>query len=1022
MRATMWAFVLLLAPLASAFLSPPTVVHTPPSFGEEVLLVLEEGQWDTTVWKVAESHGYIPLRVVRPEALLVWDDGWAVGMEHTFEEASPDAPYKADVGGGVRLGAHRVVFEPNLPSQTLHRLLFAMEARGLASDGSGLAVEGAWIPKVLVDLSSVEDVRDVLRLPGVLWVEPVLETKARNLQAAALMQNGDLLSHPLWDVGLNGSGVVLGVADSGVDADHACFRNATTEASPHATGQAGQAAVGLHDAHHRKILVLNTSIDDNDTPGHSDYRHGTHVVGSLACQDIESYRNNTAPGAGSSMAHAAKLVIQDIVSSEGWVPPDADALLYEASSHGAVIHSDSWGDDTTAYTARTGQFDAYARAMPWSLSFIAPGNSGEGVLEPANGRNVVSVGAHIKDTAPERWAGSAYGPTEAGTDGVFLLAPGSNLLSAAADGAWNTNNDNLRTSSGTSMSTPTAAGAAAVIQQLYEQGWIVGPYEHLNSVNGFELTPAWAAPSMPSTVLLGDGFTPSGALLRASLALASQPLNEEARHGGEGGVELHNYHDGWGMIQLERLINIDQLESGQHPTPHLWIHDSYRLVDGTVQEWMTEHGASRNDTLANQWGGEGAVGPFLSTGEVFSRTLRPVEGENVSIRLAFTARPEPALVDDLQLRVRLEDGRVLVPDRLMSDGRPVAFYGQTANFNNTTLFPSSNETTVGLDIPSTYLNGSQSFTLEVVARYIAPTGPDSGSVGVNGDRTGFAIVVSGVERDSTDLLDDDGDGINNANDLCPDVDASNDDSDGDGCLDDGDADGVPDIFDACPSVNANAADADADGCLDDGDGDGVTDDVDICDTPDTSWPVTIEGCYPVDRGPSLENVRVTPASNGTVRETLVVEWTVSDDDGDGAISEVRVVFETAPNTTLWSCVSTDPGPVHRCEWRMPDDLPPYYRLDESYRVEIRVQTTNQSPAASTDPVSVLAASGLTFPPSPTEGEAGADSRSSSGTVLITGLGLGAGAWLAHRRHRKQGRDEHELRGPFPSVEQRGPTS
>ena len=79
---------------------------------------------------------------------------------------------------------------------------------------------------------------------------------------------------------------------------------------------------------------------------------------------------------------------------------------------GGVVHSNSWGDDTTAYTERTGRFDAYARAMPWSAAFIAPGNGGEGVLEPANGRNVIAISATTKSLSDGRWGSSAYGPTD----------------------------------------------------------------------------------------------------------------------------------------------------------------------------------------------------------------------------------------------------------------------------------------------------------------------------------------------------------------------------------------------------------------------------------------------------------------------------------------------------------------------------------------------------------------------------------------------------------------------------------
>ena len=95
----------------------------------------------------------------------------------------------------------------------------------------------------------------VLAVDGILWIEPVLSTHARNEQAAGLIESGTLNEHPYWTIGLNGTGVV-GVADSGLDADHACFRNATTATSPHAESTAPYPAVGLYGDHHRKNSLL----------------------------------------------------------------------------------------------------------------------------------------------------------------------------------------------------------------------------------------------------------------------------------------------------------------------------------------------------------------------------------------------------------------------------------------------------------------------------------------------------------------------------------------------------------------------------------------------------------------------------------------------------------------------------------------------------------------------------------------------------------------------------------------------
>ena len=120
-----------------------------------------------------------------------------------------------------------------------------------------------------------------------------------------------------------------------------------------------------------------------------DYRHGTHVAGSLACHDVYAYAGGEKPTNASTMSYGAKMIFQDIVSADGWNPPEnVTDLLMENSLYGGVIHSNSWGDDTTAYTARSGGFDLWALEVPWSLAFVAPGNTGAQLLEPANGRFV----------------------------------------------------------------------------------------------------------------------------------------------------------------------------------------------------------------------------------------------------------------------------------------------------------------------------------------------------------------------------------------------------------------------------------------------------------------------------------------------------------------------------------------------------------------------------------------------------------------------------------------------------------
>ena len=917
--------------------------------GREQLVILEEGVWGVEEWGVLVESGLTPLRVVRPDAVLVWQpnhvlhppigsflDAGAAEWKPGFERQEL---FTNDLA--------RVLYEPRLPIHVMSSVAKALTAIG----GEPLALPptqtAPYSSSILIQITESFDLHQALHIPGILWIEPVLDTHGRNAQSAALHQSGQLDDRSFWDLGLNGSGVVLAVADGGLDADHSCFRHAMNATTVNAEANASNPALGTFGQTHRKIVALNTTLDSNDTPGHVDYRHGTHVAGTLVCFDVFDERLGQSLSAGTALGHGASLVFQDIVSEEGWVPPNVEGLLYEASLHGAIIHSNSWGDDTTAYTERTGMFDAYARAMPWSLAFIAPGNSGAGILEPANGRNVVSVGATEKSSQPDRWGGSAYGPTQADTDGLFVLATGASIRSANADGDWASNNNGLRPSSGTSMATPGAASAAGVIQQLYEDGWLLGPHESVSPIPLSDIQPPWSNESFSgiTEVLLGDGFSPSGPMLRATMALATTPLNETYRNGGDGGFDLHNPYDGWGQINLSSLVRPDSFENengSASPSPHVWVHDSYRLTQGTPTSWMSGlEDSSLEGVLDHQWNGSGAAGPFLSTGDVYRQRMTPVAGADLRVRLAFPAQPEPALVDDLQLRITLPNGKVMIPDQIQSNGEPTQYYVSVADLDNLTAFPNNNETTLGIDVPASLLQGHAFVDISVVARYVSP-GNHPGTVGLDGNRVGFSLIVSGVERDAMEHLDNDGDGVSNGVDECPNEDSRLSDLDGDGCLDDDDGDGLANPFDACPLVNATGFDQDQDGCLDDSDSDGVTDNLDDCVSAIPAWPVNQTGCYPEDKSPVFKAIE-SPANDSVWTANMSVKWEVEDSEGDRFTTGAWLVYQSQPARTYVSCIEENQtGGVFDCTWSNPSDLLPDSTSNETFRLEVRTLTLNKS--------------------------------------------------------------------------------
>ena len=336
---------------------------------------------------------------------------------------------------------------------------------------------------------------------------------------------------------LDGSGVIIAVADTGIDMDHSCFRNSTEE-------------VGVPGPSHRKIILLNDTVDDWDNQGHQQFRHGTHIAGILACDAVDG-----AEGV-SSLSNGSRLLVQDVVDSTGWVVPDnVDSLLSEASANGAVINSWSWGDNSINYTNRSHTIDEWTVENPWSLIFVAPGNNGGMMLEPSNAYNVVSVAASDSEGNGSMWPSSSHGPDINERRGTLISAPGMGVVSAKADGDKTSLNNGTYAMTGTSMATPMAASFTALLQQKVEQEY---------------------------------GYTPSAPLLRAMLASSAEGI----------------IGDSPDPIQGYGRPNLDSFSEG------LFIHDSYQVEDW--MSIIQSRGGTLDSMKSNPWNGSEAVGPFLS--------------------------------------------------------------------------------------------------------------------------------------------------------------------------------------------------------------------------------------------------------------------------------------------------------------------------------------------------------------------------------------------------------------------------
>jgi len=961
MRGAMALVFLLAFPLASAILvdidAPENIDNL---HGEEIVLKSIDRKWDQKMWDDLEDRGITPLRLLNPNELLAWNAG---NTELNFDKISIHDGIKAEWrGGGLHSDTYNgdvwVVFEPNLPATGVELIIEKFKQIGIEIN-QDLKSYNSIIPyRELIGIDSLSlSLGELLKLDGVLWIEPELESKARNVQAASLMGDGSISQPPQWSLGLNGTGVIIGIADSGIDSDHACFRNATASGNYGSDGVNSTDGVGEFGRGHRKIVFLNDSIDSADTMGHINFRHGTHTAGSIACFDVYDYRNGSMPTNASSMSHNAQLIVQDIVDASGWVPPEnVSELLSEAALLGGIIHSNSWGDDTTEYTARSAEFDAWSALMPWSLAFIAPGNTGGALLEPANARNVVAVGASSKATLTELWASSSIGPTESGAYGIFVVAPGVSIQSAKADGISDSYNNDLRASSGTSMSTPTAASFGGVIQQMVQDGWLMGSNENTTEVNISEISPGWAN-LQDNTVLLGDGFIPSGPLMKSLLSIATTQLANEQNY------TMRNFDSGFGVLNLSELIDINFILSevklrNVSPSEDIWIHDSFRLDDKTPAQWLSQRSdglSALEDLIALPWDGSGALGPFLSNGQNWTKRLVP-NGDDVKVTMSFPSSPEPYLIEDLQLVVRTSNGYVTVGNEYDGDGFST-WFNSSIDLDDDLNFQNQNETTVEIRFSAEDLIDVDWLDVEVRARYISPS-QNSGYTGLGGDKIGFALAAKGVVRDSLNWEDSDGDGLANVEDVCPNENPLQWDSDKDGCIDDSDSDGIKDNIDSCTEQDSTGYDVNQDGCIDDSDGDGIGDNLDLCETliVNPSFPVDDVGCRPVDNAPMIRDVIVSGPVDSIWSDKVSISWSVEDLDGDLFETGARIMLhQNSSESSFFSIANCNYDGVvitsneFLCTWSIPEDLPIFDVGGKDMHIQVHTLSLNQSPEANIGP-------------------------------------------------------------------------
>lgn len=320
------------------------------------------------------------------------------------------------------------------------------------SDEVSILSENAMISKLSLDTKRQIDSNPVL------------------VEEATLASSGDNFTHftdilgvePMWDMGFNGSGVVVAVLDSGVDNTHLDLQNQI---------------IGFKD--------LINGLDDMDPAGgidaYDDNGHGTACAWNVAGDGTASGGNLTGIAPGASIL-AVKVLDEDGTGDDSVIALGIEFAMDNGADVISLSLGGEWADGL--YDIEPSVQSSKAAIEDGISVVIAAGNSGPQALSinsPGIVEGAITVGSSVDATGVIAF--SSVGPvlrTSSEPSGYTakpdVVAPGYRVVSGLASNAnpyeyfpYNRTQfgDNYTLWAGTSASTPMIAGAVAILAQRH---------------------------------------------------------------------------------------------------------------------------------------------------------------------------------------------------------------------------------------------------------------------------------------------------------------------------------------------------------------------------------------------------------------------------------------------------------------------------------------------------------------------------------------------------------------------------